>query len=489
MFKKLILILVLLATTHPVSAQIEPEPMIVSFTANRTAISLQELEAGPVEVTLSWQVINVERFSGIIEVYQRQRWVPLAHQSFNAVDSLVVQVEHPRNFAPPTFRLSLEYCYGCPSGGNGRAIIDEWTLIIPYQQAEDSEPPQIESFTTDTEIIPPYAEQFSPMNLSWKVSHRSPTSQIKFEQILPDGNAVGLDLSYISDRWVRSEDRSFCAPQAWQNSGLVRIRMSVFDVFTGQIFDQAEVTAPIEGQSSDARPASSQSDIPPALVSFTANPAVVSLSDLEAGPIPVTLAWHVANQDQFNATLEVYGENGWEEVSTGVFDAVGSLTVPLEHPRHFAPPTFRLSIDKPAAEWEPVPDQWSLVVPYLPDHDVPHIAYFTTNAKLLPPDMSLAWKISSRTPSSQVILEQILPDGTAIRFDTRPWNAWKMSEEQTVWEPQRWQNNGLIRIRLRVVDVFTGEVYDQAEVTAYIPAVLSPEPTFDGFPTPTLAPP
>lgn len=255
MAKKLIMALILLWPVPSVSDQ-NPDPYIVSFSADLASITVSEVEAGNTRVTLSWRLANTESMPWwvTVEFYCTDGWMVLYEGNDEEFGTVL---EHPGNFAPPTFRLSLHACYGCPGGGNGRAVIDEWILTIPYRESGDTQTPEIETFTASTKSWCVACNPESPdlISLSWKILHRIPTSNLAFDILSPD--TVDATSPYgFWNPWIPSEGQGSFETAVWwehhRGESVIRFRLHLIDVISGEIYDEAELTIPIVAGSTSA---------------------------------------------------------------------------------------------------------------------------------------------------------------------------------------------------------------------------------------------
>jgi hypothetical protein len=251
-----------------------------------------------------------------------------------------------------------------------------------------------------------------------------------------------------------------------------------------------------------AKPVLAQ-DIPlPKIVSFTADPASVILSEVENGTAEVTLSWRVFYPyDEFYGKLEVYGSSEWATLSEGTFKAIDSIKVSVNTPHNFAPITFRLTVIvcygcPDGGNGRAETDHWILTIPYadVEQAEPPTIESFTTDVESVPgyfdygPAVRLSWKVNYRTSTTDLVFEHLLPDDTVMPFHPY-YSEWIRSEGTSDYMPTRWQLEGTARIRLRIVDVITDEIYDEAEVTVQIiKQSYTPAPT-SSVPVVTLAPP
>ncbi|HML24542.1 MAG TPA: hypothetical protein PKD09_23015 [Aggregatilinea sp.] len=280
-----------LPTTH---AQ-QSIPTIVTFTSSIDTVSMADLEAGSAATELAWTTVGLLHGEHLtLHVYQQNRWVPVFQDNsvpLEASGSRRVTIEHPQNFGPPTYLLSIV-------DANGR-IVEQRTLTIPLSTV-GLVPPEIESFTADAQSVD--AGQIAAgavlIPVTWSVAHRVPGSNLVFEQVFADGAAVSVELPR-SVMWVPSSGTGIVAPVWRQGEQAVTLRLRAINLVSGAVYDEARIVLPVTGDitlpSSEA-PVQPQPILPDAggvatpsgnIVSFSVSPTVVNPSSA------VTIAWEV----------------------------------------------------------------------------------------------------------------------------------------------------------------------------------------------------
>ncbi|MCZ7543101.1 MAG: hypothetical protein M5R40_05965 [Anaerolineae bacterium] len=175
---------------------------------------------------------------------QLNTWV-VVHRALEPVGSVAANVRHPLNFGPPMFRLALY---------DGRRLVDQWVLTIPYDGARGA--PSIRSFTTTLRQIA-HSDLYGGSAASarapvaWDVVNRVPHSNLVFEQVLADGRAVPVELPR-AQRWVSSSGVGQVAPvppfaPSAPAGEDVHLRLRLVNVITGEIYDQEDLMIPVVG--------------------------------------------------------------------------------------------------------------------------------------------------------------------------------------------------------------------------------------------------
>lgn len=238
-----LLLVLLLVTVSAASAQTGQRiPAIVQFSAGTPSFTVSQLESGTARTVLAWHIINIANQRITLESYSLNGWQSLLAEgeTLPPVGTREVAVAHPITFGTPTFRLAVV------DDDEGQVVSEQY-LTIPYTQT--SETPTIEQFTTDTtELDSAELIQRSARALvRWSVTGRTPTSNLLFEQVLSPEDVISVELPR-EFLWVPSQGQGEVAPDVPLSleSGVL-LRLTVIDVITGTIYDQAEITVPVTG--------------------------------------------------------------------------------------------------------------------------------------------------------------------------------------------------------------------------------------------------
>lgn len=235
----------------------------------------------------------------------------------------------------------------------------------------------------------------------------------------------------------------------------------------------------------------------PAIVIFSADPSALTVDAAETGTFETTLTWHAIHLSE-DHRLYLYHRslNNWvlavpEEEP---LEAAGTLTLPVQHPLDFGPPMFRLVLFDAADQ---VVDERYLVIDYeiVPDQP-PQIELFTSSNPTIAADaladgsarINVSWQVSSRLPTSNLVFEQVLGEDETAPVELPRSNLWIASRGDGVVAPVVPLFGSVVHLRLRVMDVLSGEVYDESEIEiavggAPVAAAITPTPP----PVPTTA--
>lgn len=224
----------LIGLTPTLYAQDAPDypPTIISFTSDVMSITLADAEAGQTVAKFQWEILGWQREQHTIslETYKITGWESLLAPDEAALrnkGNRDVTVEHPNNFGPPTYRLSI-----ADNAGN---ILDQRMLVIDYNLDAVDEPPRIVSFYADEEAIDPadLANGTARVTLTWNVANRTPDTNLVFEQVLPDGTTVSVEQPR-PNIWVPSTGVGAVKPVSPGAGQLVQLRIRVIEILNGE---------------------------------------------------------------------------------------------------------------------------------------------------------------------------------------------------------------------------------------------------------------
>ncbi len=236
------------------SEGVQPIPTIIEFASTVQSIPLAALESGGRVTTLSWHVIGMRGGDELrLEFYRGAAYVIIHDQPLPASGVMEQPLEHPGNFAPPTYRLSLLDAAG--------TVIDQRTLVIDYETPPvlarltaaatpefevSGRLPRMETVSTDiTRLSLDQLAAGAVVNIRWQIANRIPNSLIVFEQMIGDGETVSIEPPRDA-LWLPSQGEMTLLPlQPTPNADQILIRARVIDLFTGVIYDELVVVIPV----------------------------------------------------------------------------------------------------------------------------------------------------------------------------------------------------------------------------------------------------
>jgi hypothetical protein len=236
--------------------------------------------------------------------------------------------------------------------------------------------------------------------------------------------------------------------------------------------------------------------LPPSIVSFYTDAFAVNFNQLEAGQAQATFTWRtIGLASPYRLALDVYVANQWLAVQdAGSFlPASGSVTTMLRHPLNFGMPTYRLSIQDGRGR---IFDQQIITIPYTLTQGVsPVVQSFTTGTASVDPRaliektarVDVSWQVNNRPSGSNLVFEQIFDDGSSVSVELPRTNLWVSSSGSGVVAPIAPPVGLFVKLRLRVVDMTSGNAYVESELA--IPIIeATPTPTATLTPTATRTP-
>lgn len=223
-----------------------------------------------------------------------------------------------------------------------------------------------------------------------------------------------------------------------------------------------------------AAPAAQGTPVIPTIIAFSADLASVSLSDVEAGTAETTLSWHVVHvgSDQ-RLALEFYELNQWVSlIEAGDFILpVGSRTITVGHPLNFGPPTYRLTVLE--GRQGRVVDQMYLTIPYSAEAEsAPAITTFASEVQGIDSSalsagnaqIDVSWAVENRPATANLIFEQVLTPDSVVSVEMPRGELWVASSGTGAVLPGMPEIEAGVRLRLSLVDVTDGTVYDSEEL-------------------------
>lgn len=231
---------------------------------------------------------------------------------------------------------------------------------------------------------------------------------------------------------------------------------------------------------------------PPTIVEFGIDVPAITLADAEAGLTPARLSWRtVGLRPEHRLVLYTFRVNRWEPLAlppeSQPLPGVGEMSIVIEHPLTFGPPTYSLVIADAAGQ---TLDQRVVIVPYTSDEEAPPLNVDRFEAGVTQLDAAalaartarvpVSWQVSGRQPYMHLLFEQVLETGEAVSVELPRLTLWVASQGEGVVAPVFTAAGQPVRLRLRVVDLRDGNTL----VTYPLP----PIPVVAGVAAPPAAP-
>jgi len=215
-------------------------PAILSFTSDARTITVEALESGAAQIALSWQTVGLtDDYSLRLFALVLGDWTPLTDQNLPPIGSARLVVQPSQDFNPPTYRLAL-------FDRQGRAI-SQHIVTLPFDTTMPLPTPQIVSFEAAVGGVDfvELGQNRARIPVSWRVRGRAPTANLVFEQLLPDGRAISVELPRLS-RWVPSAGEGVVAPILPSNEALnIQLRLRVVDLANDTVYAEQVINLPI----------------------------------------------------------------------------------------------------------------------------------------------------------------------------------------------------------------------------------------------------
>nr|AUN37615.1 hypothetical protein [uncultured bacterium] len=219
---------------------------------------------------------------------------------------------------------------------------------------------------------------------------------------------------------------------------------------------------------------SQQGALLPAIISFTATRETVDYAEVEAGTAQVSLDWSTINTNgQYLVVLESYYQNTWVSLA-GANEALplnGARTITMTLPENFGLPSYRLTLKTSQGQ---IIEQRFITLAYTPPaQDAPSIASFTTMAKSIDTNLLVqsnarlvvSWAVANRTPDTLIRFEEVFADGSTVSVEPPRVVLWLPSKGSTALIPRATASKEPLVFRMSLVNINTGNVYTQAELT------------------------
>ncbi|MBC7811800.1 MAG: hypothetical protein H7175_11670, partial [Burkholderiales bacterium] len=107
------------------------------------------------------------------------------------------------------------------------------------QPARAANEPTITSFTASVGVVDRNAltARTARVPVSWITTNRPITSNLFFEQILPDGSTINVELPRLLP-WVNSSGDGMAAPILPTGANEIRLRVRLSDLLTREVYSQ-----------------------------------------------------------------------------------------------------------------------------------------------------------------------------------------------------------------------------------------------------------
>jgi ribosomal protein S8E len=372
----------------------------------------------------------------------------------------------------------------------------------PAQQAGSAaqNTPQITAFSSSASAVSrdDLVNRTARVPVSWTTVNRPLTSNLVFEQVLPNGATVNVELPRLLP-WVVSSGQGLAAPIS-PGSGVneIVLRARLVNLFNGQVLSERQLTLPVVNGGSSGNVGDRSS-----ITSFTTTAAFVNVDQLENGTARVPVSWATANRLPTTTLVfeQVMADGSTVNVELPRDDPFvpssgNGLAAPVDPGGDAASITLRASLfDLLNGR---VYDLREITLPVLAAGATPTFTPTPTGTTAPAPDIRtftldaanlnsnelangtsrvvVRWSVVNRPANSNLVFEQVLSSGTVVNVELPRSNPIVASEGQGLIAP-RAPGGGAASARfvLSLVSLSSGQVYDRVEVT--LPIVTVPTPT------------
>jgi hypothetical protein len=218
----------LLNSVHLSLAQGSTGPTVTSFTSDLQSITPDQAESGTQYANLAWTTAGLSASDLLyLQVYVLDEWHDVRPEALPANGTLRWAVAHTLDFAPPRFRLVIR--------NSAHADVSASELVIPYTTHVDpADPPRITWFSAGGAPAPA-----GLLSVFWEIRNRPARANLRFMQVFGNGRVEKIELPRAR-QWINSRGQGNVRPVI--STGKLQLRLEIFDIDTGQVYDQYTLT-------------------------------------------------------------------------------------------------------------------------------------------------------------------------------------------------------------------------------------------------------
>jgi hypothetical protein len=334
--------------------------------------------------------------------------------------------------------------------------------------------PQITSFTSTATKVDPTAlnNRTARIPVSWTTDSRPNSANLVFEQVLPDGRVVNVELPR-DNPWVASNGNGIAAPfPPGGNATSIQLRIRLIDVVKITVYDEKTLTIPIGVVTAPT----------PTIVSFATSATAVVRSELNNKTARVPVSWQVNDRpDTSNLVFEQVLANGTSvnvelpRQNPWVASSGVGVAAPINPGNNTATTiTLRLRVIDLATQQTQV--QKDITVPVSDTGPTPSITTFTTTSTSVnraalvnkTARVPVTWAAVNRPANSNLVFEQLLDNGTVVNVELPRQNPYVSSEGNGMAAPVNPGTSGSIKLQVRLVDLTTQNTLAKRELAVTI---------------------
>ena len=366
---------------------------------------------------------------------------------------------------------------------------------IGATRAADS--PRISSFATSLASVDrnALAARTARVPVSWTTQNRPIFANLFFEQVLPDGGVINVELPRLIP-WVNSNGDGMAAPiLPADNATEITLRVRLVSLLNSQLLDEKILKLPVGNSGGN----SGQTGARPVITGFSACCATVNAAALNARSALVPVTWSATNRpvtanlifeqvlaDGTAVNVELPRQNPWVNsngngVTAPVPPGGDSKDVNLRlrlidllTGRVYDQRTIKLTV----ADSTPQPGRISVFT-------TPVVAMTVTDLARRTAWAPVTWSVDNRPDGSNLFFEQVLPGGQVINVELPRQNPYVSSQGEGIVAPVLPDTGDRITLRLRLARLSDNVTIDQRQITIAISGRYDESVT----PTPTPATP
>lgn len=319
------------------------------------------------------------------------------------------------------------------------AILSLTFLLVPALAQAQTGPRIVDFHATIADVDrSALAERRARVPVTWEVANRAIWMALEFDQVLPDGMLINVELPRSSP-WVNSSGSGLAAPiLPSPDATAITLRLTMRNLISGVVHDVRDFTLPIR----EGGGGSTIGGLRPTITRFGTSLASIRALDLQAGTLLVPVTWTTARRplsanlvfeqvlpDGSSVNVELPRSNPWVNSS-------GSGQVkPLLPADGVSPVMLRLRLVEILSRR--ILDQRFLSIPvdYSGTGSI-SIAVFeaerssvdasrlaSSQGELVP----VRWQVINRSNDLNLYFEQVMPDGSVRSAELPRSNPWVAS--------------------------------------------------------------
>jgi len=210
----------------------------------------------------------------------------------------------------------------------------------------------------------------------------------------------------------------------------------------------------------------------PTIDYFVVNKTLLDYTAVEGGTETAEFSWRATGLRP-DDTMQMHAWVGgqWALIGEG-FEAEKSDTLVIAHPLDFTLPRYRLSIVDGNST---IVAEEFLDLAYADSAGTPEIRFFlpfryaeTIPLSALDQPLRVHWQVRNRGFNHNIVVDQVLPDGTPLNADGRPENAWQYAYTTGYVNLQYPGDYQDVLLRLRVIDRQSGRTLTQKDLILHV---------------------